>query len=70
MILDDADIQKLITAFKKVFPTKEDLKNELAKLETSIITQVAEHIDDTIVPQLDELDTRVKKIESHKTLVQ
>jgi len=33
-MITDTDVKKLITEFKKIFPTKEDLKNELKRYAT------------------------------------
>ena len=62
MITDD-DTKKLLKAFKKVFPTKDDLKKALKDQKEEVVASVGEYIADTIVPMFDQRDKRISRLE-------
>jgi len=71
-MITDADVKKLIKEFKKIFPTKDELKQELSGLKTEIngkidviYTNLAESIGNILfeVKEVkDELKNHSKKI--------
>jgi len=82
-MITDTDTKKLITAFKKVFTTKDDLKEQLrdqkeqildavdgklANQKEEVIKGVGEYVADIIVPMFDERDKKISRIEKKLNL--
>jgi hypothetical protein len=67
-MITDTDTKKLVTAFKKVFPTKNDLKRELKDQKEEIVNSVGEYIADTIVPMFDQRDKKIARVEKKLNL--
>ena len=67
-MITDADTNKLLQAFKKVFPTKEYLDNALKDQTETIVSDVGEYIADTIAPMFNERDRKIARLEKNAGL--
>jgi len=75
MPITSEDIQKIIDEFKRIFPTKEDLKQALNKQKTEISAEVAEvlresfYANDKIYGSREEIELLKKEVEELKQVV-